>query len=157
VCEDVIGTFDVELVKHSMKNINWPGRLEIIGHDPVIILDACINKASASSVIDILKLIGAEKIGTIIGVPEDKDYIGISDEMKLISDFIFLTKSSNPHYKFSEKQLDSLNVEIPSAYYSNLKEAVLVAKEKVGEKGVVCILGTTSLITDVKKIKLNND
>ncbi len=154
LCEDIVGALDIEKVSQIMYGLNWPGRLEIISHNPVIVLDACINRTSAISALEIIKLIDAEKIATIVGVPSDKDYKGIVEEMKIISDVIILTESSNTHYKFSSEQISDFSNYNNISYIKDLEEAVITAKNYVGVNGMVCILGTTSLITDVKKMKL---
>lgn len=157
VCEDISGPLDEVKVKDALKNISWPGRMEIIDYTPVTILDACINKSSAAYVKKILTLMNPKQIITIIGIPQDKDYEGVVEEMSSISSTIILTTSKNPHYKFSEGQLDtSLKYKSSCMFIKDADEALDYAKKRTCDEGVICILGTTALVSDVKVIYKRN-
>ncbi len=153
VYEDYSSNYDIIGIKKKLLSIEWPGRLEIISYQPTIILDACINRASAILVKEVINLIESKEVVTIVGVPKDKDYSGIIEEMNDISSRIIMTETSNPHYEFSieQKELLTINKELVD-YIPNLHDAISTAKSITKKNGLICILGTTSLITDVKKI-----
>jgi dihydrofolate synthase/folylpolyglutamate synthase len=153
VCEDITGSLDEVKVKNALKNISWPGRLEIIAYNPVTILDACINRSSAVYVKKVLALMNPKQVITIIGIPQDKDYEGVVEEMGDISGKIILTTSKNPHYRFSEEQLNnSLKYRRDCLFIKNADEALDYAKKHICDQGIVCILGTTALVSEVKSI-----
>ena len=111
-------------------------------------LDACINRVNAERVKETLRNMDFSKVVTIVGIPDDKDFLGVAEVMADISEKIILTKSSNPHYFFTERQVDVLKQkDIKSTYTNSLSEALNLAKKYTLP---VVILGTTSLISDVK-------
>ncbi len=149
LCKDVLGDFDIDSVRQKLAELNWPGRMEVISKEPLIILDACINPASCKNIKDTLKYLKINKITCVIGIPDDKDFAGVVREMKEISDNLILTKSQNPHYVFTQKQCEQMAEEgIKTVWTNSVDEAIKKAKEK---SLPIVILGTTSVISEVKR------
>ena len=70
--------------------------------------------------------------------------------MTRVSSAIFLTKTSNPHYAFVPEQVAVLEQKgVHCTWANSVENAIELAKQ---EKLPICILGTTSLISDVKRI-----
>lgn len=150
LCKEVFGDIDLKKVKENLIATNWPGRMEVISKEPFIILDACINAASCSNVKDVLKQLKIKSAAVIIGIPIDKDYVGVAREMAAVSQNLILTKSQNPHYLFSDEQCIQLKKEgIEAAWTESVEEAIDMAKNYC--KPIV-ILGTTSVVAEVKKL-----
>ena len=124
--------------------------MEVISKEPFILLDACINSASCKNVIDVLEHLEIEKASFVIGIPDDKDYVGVAKGVKGKASQIILTKSQNPHYVFTKRQQERLKEEgIEAVWTEGVLEAVDKAKEK---DDYIVILGTTSVIAEVKKL-----
>ena len=107
----------------------------------------------------------------MIGIPQDKDDTGVisavceylllqikcqddKEESNGSSSLVILTDTANPHYRFSEKQLTraletgAIPKELASfaTYQKGSLNAVMSASKG---SSMVCILGTTSLISEV--------
>lgn len=140
----------IDLVKSRLAGLEWPGRMEILQEEPFILLDACINKESAKSVQEVLQELKIDKIASIVAIPKDKDFLGVTECMTHVSSAIFLTKTSNPHYAFGPEQVAVLEQKgVHCTWANSVENAIELAKQ---EKLPICILGTTSLISDVKAI-----
>lgn len=152
VCNELLGEIDYAKIKASLLKLSWPGRLEIISNSPLIILDACINKASCDGIKNILDYLSIKKANIIIGIPDDKDYVGVAKAMLDKSQRIILTKSQNPHYVFTRKQIDVLrNNGIESILIESIDEAI---HDAISDGIPTIILGTTSVVSEVKKWQL---
>ena len=158
ICRDIFKDFDlpydIDLVRNALLTLKWSGRMEVLSSSPFIMLDACINRESCSAVKDVLCNLGLgdakDSITTIIGIPDDKDYLGVAKEMSDISSQIILTRSSNPHYVFTDKQREVLcNAGIETVRTVSVEEAINLAKKQSNN---IVILGTTSVVADVKRI-----
>ena len=148
LCKDVLENINLENIRKKLEEINWPGRMEIICINPFTLLDACINKESCKNVLKVLKHLHINEITAIIGIPDDKDYFGVIEEIKEISSNIILTKSQNPHYVFTKNQQRILKEKgISSTWTTSIREAIALAKKQ--EKPII-ILGTTSVVAEVK-------
>ena len=129
--------------------------MEVINNDPFILLDACINNAACKNVIKVLDYLNIDKATLIIGIPDDKDYMGVVKAMEMKSSSILLTKSQNPHYVFTQNQQHTLQKDgIKTTWTESVSEALNLAIEK---KEPIVILGTTSVIAEVKNIELEEE
>lgn len=149
VLEDENIKRNIKKIKENLRNINWPGRMEVLSQNPFVLLDACINSASCKNVLQVLEHLGIKDITVIIGIPDDKDYQGVASAMKKITTKIILTKSQNPHYIFTRRQQAYLkDMRIDSVWTESIEEAIDYGKQ---EGNPMVILGTTSVIAEVKK------
>lgn len=147
----VLGRWDIDSVRQNLARLEWPGRMEILSRSPFILLDACINQGSVDNVKKVLKHLGMEKCVFIVGIPDDKDYEGVVTALRDISVATILTKSQNPHYRFTDIQGSTLRAKgIPTLPSGSVPEALALAK---GYAAPIVILGTTSLIADVEKLR----
>lgn len=157
VCVDVMTdlyrestTFSMPAVRENLSLLHWPGRMEVLRSDPFVLLDACINAASCENVREVLRHLGIQNCTVIVGIPEDKDYVGVVRSMKDMTGRIILTKSGNPHYHFSQKQQEVLaREEIPVEWTDSVEQALTLAGSCPDP---IVILGTTSVISEVERI-----
>lgn len=148
LCKDILREFNLNNVRNNLSKISWPGRMEVINNDPFILLDACINSAACKNVIKVLDYLNIDKATLIVGIPDDKDYMGVVKAMEMKSSSILLTKSQNPHYVFSQNQQHTLQKNgIKTTWTESVSEALNLAIEK---NEPIVILGTTSVIAEVK-------
>ena len=157
LCEMELGVLEEAKVKQALKYLEWPGRLEVLSADPLMLLDACINRESCHNVLEALEQLGVNQVTTIIGIPSDKDYLGVAEAMKKVSVHMILTKSQNAHYKFGTEQVEALaKVGINADWTEDISDAIDKARVFMEAEDTrnrpICILGTTSLISDVKAL-----
>ena len=165
ICEKVLlDTFpknDMEITRimepharKALQELKWPGRLEVLSSKPMMLLDACINRESCKNVLEALHQLQQDHVITIIGIPSDKDYTGVAEAMYDITEKMILTKSQNVHYKFGPEQAEHLmDNGMEALWTESMEEALEKAREYMTEQDKyelpICILGTTSLISDV--------
>ena len=151
---DVLGEINIEMVKSNLKKMDWPGRMEVLSTEPFLMLDACIHRESCDDLLKVIKELKLGKITAIIGIPDDKDYQGVVERISEITDQVILTKSQNPHYLFTKRQEESLKKEGISVVSSSSIEEALERAAKL--KSPTLILGTTSLISETKKLQYSH-
>ena len=154
LAKDVLQDLNIIDVKNSLLKLDWPGRMEVLNQNPFIMLDACINRESCENVKKVINHLNLGKATIIIGIPDDKDFLGVAMAMRDVSNSTILTKSQNPHYKFSEEQkkiVEKQGYEVD--WEPNINEALKIA---IKRDEPIVILGTTSVIAEVKKIQSNN-
>lgn len=150
LCEDVLPEMDLPKVYHQLRELHWPGRMEIVSERPLLFLDACIHGVSCRNVKEVLRNYPDRKWVTVIGIPDDKDYVGVATEMAKVSENILLTKSKNPHYVFTQKQKVVLEEKgIHAIWTESVSEALEQAKI-LGDS--IVVLGTTSVVAEVEKL-----
>lgn len=157
LCADVLSdlcgesaAFSLSAIREYLSRLHWPGRMEVLHSDPLILLDACINSASCENVKKVLGHLGIRNCTVIVGIPEDKDYAGVIRSMKDMAGRILLTRSGNPHYHFSRKQQETLSGEgIDTEWTDSVEQALTLAGSFPDP---IVILGTTSVVSEVAQI-----
>lgn len=153
VCEDIIGKkINDRTVRHCFQTIQWPGRCEIIGKNPTVIVDGAIHEQSAKYLKEVLSTFGEKRIVAIIGVPSDKDYKGV---IKVISSFakeLIITKPEQTYLPFPKDALAYAKKYIDQAVeFYPLAKAVDYAYQKK-DIDILLIVGTQSLIGNAKRL-----
>ncbi len=88
---------NTDAIRQGLRTTIWPGRLEIICTQPLIILDSAHNAASSRALKDTIRNnFSVRKIVLVLGISQDKDIKGICNELKDIAEEIILTKADNP-------------------------------------------------------------
>lgn len=154
LCSDIM---DIEAVwtkiQESLLRLKWSGRMEILSHSPFVLLDACINRESAYHVRHIMERLKMDEAVCIIGIPDDKDFLGVVSVMAECSEHIILTRSSNFYYVFTDRQKEIVEKEWGEKRKISMTQDIQSAiKLALKEEKPVIILGTTSLIADVKRM-----
>ncbi len=147
VCEDILGSIDSEKLRYAAENTVWRGRLEIISHSPLTVIDCCINRESAFRVKEVLKLIPHKKLNVVLAVPADKDYRGVAEEISEIADKIIFTALENTHYRFEKAQAKCTKDGI---FEADINTAVKTAKK---DADMVCVLGTAAMGKEITNIE----
>lgn len=89
--------FDQEKLNKAMKDLYWPGRVQIISPEPLVVFDVAHNQASFSQLVETLRdFLGVEKAIFLLGLLEGKDYPGIARELRDFAPYVFLTLPLNP-------------------------------------------------------------
>ena len=82
-------------IRSGLQNVTWPGRMEFMLTDPVVIIDGAHNGEGIRVLIDELRqLRGAGRIKMLFAVMEDKDWRLMLDALAEVVDEIVLTRVS---------------------------------------------------------------
>ena len=137
----------------GMRDVTWPGRFEIVGRDPLFIIDGghnpqCIN-ALAKSIDDYLE---GRRIIALTGVLADKDYASMYRPVMFeVAEFICVTPS-NPRRLPAEELAKHLSLYgVKATACPTVADGVKLAVERAGKDGVVLCFGSLYTIGDIKK------
>ena len=86
-----------EAVRKGLRNVHWPGRLEILSREPLIVVDCAHNPYSAQVLRQALEeWFPGQRWVLIFGASTDKDIAGVLRALLPISDYIIVTRSDHP-------------------------------------------------------------
>lgn len=91
---EVLKTLGVseEVIQRAAAKVSWPGRFEIAGRNPLLILDGAHNVDAARRLRENINLsYGEDKVVAIVSVLEDKDIQGVLAEIRQFTDTVILT------------------------------------------------------------------
>jgi len=96
-------------VYEGLKNAKWPGRLEIICHDPTVLIDGAHNIAGIQTLKKALERhFSQKKKILVLGILEDKDYTHMIEQLVPMADIVISTVPDNPRALSSEKLVSTI-------------------------------------------------
>ena len=146
-----------ENIAQGLNDVKWPGRFEILGRDPVFILDGAHNpqgvESAASSLREYFK---DQKIIFVIGVMADKDVDSMISYIAPLAKEFIAVRPNYPRAMSAEllaEKLSNYNTAVTAAesVSSGVKEAV----KKAGKSGIVCALGSLYFSADIRQAYLD--
>lgn len=139
-------------IKRALKEVSWPGRLEILQKMPYVILDGAQNTASIRAVLSsINKVFNYGRLISIFGVSRDKDIEGVSTELDRASDIIILTKSGNPR---AENPLRLKENFCKGCIYltNDVEEALNLGLRAATREDLILVTGSLYIVGEVMKL-----
>jgi dihydrofolate synthase / folylpolyglutamate synthase len=151
--EALLGELDEQAVRAAAAEVRVPGRLQIVGEEPLTLYDGAHNPAGMSALAESLPALieGHERLVAVIAILDDKDAAGMLAQLLPHCDEIVLTTSQNPR-SLPPPTLLSLAGQLggpPSSVVRDPHAAVRRARELAGPDGVVVATGSLYLVADL--------
>jgi len=143
------------LVDGGKLQANWPGRFEIVGDAPVVVLDAAHNGASAECLRDTVLELFPDRAARVLvfGASADKDVAGMFRALLPVVDHLVLTHADHPR----ALDVESLAAEARAVGFNGPVEqipAVAGALEQArllaGPAGVVVLTGSLFVVGEAR-------
>ena len=86
-----------EAVRQGLRAVRWPGRLQVVGHHPLIVLDGACNVHGAEQVRQsIQEAFAFNRLVLVLGMCNDKDVGGVYRAFEPLTDIVVLAQADNP-------------------------------------------------------------
>ncbi len=145
---------DLDVLTEGLGSVTSPGRLQLIGIEPTVLVDAAHNPHGAHALAEALRTyFDFDEITFVLGVLGDKDARGIIAELAPLAERIHATQSGSdraiPYAELAELVLEGTH-EDATYQYGSLEHAVQAAREWAmdGPKRAVVITGSITLVGD---------
>jgi len=146
---------DSEQVLKGLKKVKWHGRLEIISHKPLILVDCGHNQSAVRETLSSLCGLGKLPDTVIFACSKDKDYKGIASILFPSAKRLILTKYAN------ERALEPrILAELPGSsekqifITESVAEAIGKAKLITPDDETVLIIGSIFLVGETLSLTL---
>ncbi|MCL1834530.1 MAG: bifunctional folylpolyglutamate synthase/dihydrofolate synthase [Oscillospiraceae bacterium] len=142
---------DADIVD-GLAAVNWPGRFELLGRDPVFILDGTHNPEGIEATAASLKShFPGRKIVFIIGVMADKDVDSMIAPIAVFADAFYAVRPDYPRAMNTQTLANKLSpygapVFIGETVASGVNEAI----DRAGADGIVCAIGSLYFSGDIR-------
>ena len=139
-------------IRDGIRDVSWPGRFDIVGRDPLFIIDGghnpqCID-ALVTNIQDYLK---DRKIIALTGVLADKDYGEMyKPMMPYIQEFVCITPPNPRKLEATELAEHLRRVGATATPCETIPAGVKLAIQKAGKDGVVLCFGSLYTIGDIR-------
>ncbi|MBI5415465.1 MAG: bifunctional folylpolyglutamate synthase/dihydrofolate synthase [Candidatus Omnitrophica bacterium] len=146
-------------VYEGLRDPFWPGRLEIIQHDPLVVLDCAHTPASAFQLAEtLLKIFPGKTAAVVLGVSEDKDRPGICRELNRITGCVVATRADHPRaYHFTRDELEAFFPGKACARVPDARQAVEYACRNSGPGNFVLVTGSVFLVGEARRYLLSKN
>jgi len=139
--------------KQGLKAVRWPARLEVLGRDPLFILDGGHNPQCAEALAGAIKsLIPGGKSVVLTGVLADKDYQAIFEHLIPVAlEFVCITPNSSralPAEKLAQ-YLGERGAKAEAA--GSYEEGIALARKKARD-GAVIAFGSLYMAGEIRTI-----
>ena len=139
-------------IRRALKDVSWPGRLEILQRGPYVIVDGAQNRASIKAALSSIKrAFNYGRLICIFGISSDKDIKGVSMELDNSSDVIILTRAENPR---AENPLRLKENFCKGCIYltNNVQEALDMALRIADEEDLLLVTGSLYIVGEAIKL-----
>jgi dihydrofolate synthase/folylpolyglutamate synthase len=152
----------VPLLEEAFATVTSPGRLQLIGTDPTILVDAAHNPAGALTLAKALpEFFDFDEIAFVLGILRDKDAHGIVDALAPLAARIFVTQSHSERSTSSAELADNVEAwthEHAEAHH-DLVDAIEAARDWAASdpRRAVVVTGSIALIGEALGLAQERD
>ena len=144
---------DEDTTREALANVRWPGRLEIVGRHPTILLDGAHNPAGAEALAAALQefFIWA-RLHLVISISANKDVAGIVRPLAALADIAYAAKND------SERSGDALVIAEefgaqggPVEVFDSIAAALEAARSSADEADLIVVTGSLYTVADAHR------
>ena len=150
--EAFVGELDEQAVRLAAREIEVPGRLEVVDERPLTLYDGAHNPAGARALGESLpEVLEGRALTGVFAVLDDKDAAGMLEALLPLCDRAVYTRTSNPR-SLPPPTLESIAAKLggpPSERVGAPLAAVGRARALAGPQGAVLATGSIYLIADL--------
>jgi dihydrofolate synthase/folylpolyglutamate synthase len=140
----------------GIRDVQWAGRLEVLQHAPMLVVDGAHNAAGVSALAKALKNeFSYKRLILIFGVLNDKDYRSMLKKLVPLADRLIITKPDTiramPPKEIAavaQKWQYNERIELAESPHEALKRALSIA----GSDDMICVTGSLYLVGEIKRI-----
>ena len=144
---------DEGAIYRGMKDTPWEGRLEILQHAPMLLVDGAHNPAGVSVLCRALReFFFYKKLILIFGVLNDKDYRAMLNKLVFLADKLIITRPN------IDRAVHPQEVAAVAKWYKNQveiwekpSEALQRALVMADKEDLICVTGSLYLVGEIKQ------
>ena len=151
--EAFMGELDAGAVARAAAEVRVPGRLQVVGRQPLTLLDGAHNPDGVAALAESLSEVtgGRKPLVAVVSILDDKDAAGMLRTLLPATDALICTSSHNPR-ALPPPTLESLAGQLdgpPAEVVRGPGAALARGRELAGPRGAVIATGSIYLIADL--------
>ncbi len=135
-------------ISQGLAGVDWPGRLQILRRDPIVVVDGAHNADSANRLKEALRqYFDFERAILIVGVSSDKDASGIISELAPVFDLVIATHSIHPRAMPTASLVTECRRHgVTAQATEDISIALPLALSQAGERDLICVTGSLVVV-----------
>ncbi len=142
-----------QAVRDGVKQMEWPGRFQVISGEPDLILDGAHNPDGAAALRRCLDhSFSGRNLIFVIGVLADKDYQSVIRILLQKETRVFTVASDSPRALPADVLAEEIRLAVPRAEVSaaaSVDEAMRLAKEAAKKDDMIVVCGSLSFMKEI--------
>ncbi len=141
---------DERAIRAGLKNMRWPGRMELLRQKPYVMLDGAKNPAGLGALRRSLQTLDFDRLILVIGIANRKDADAMLNEILPIADAVIATQAEfrGISAEFLAQKVREQGKTCQSIPHP--PEALRAALARAQERDLVCVTGSLFLVGAVK-------
>lgn len=137
-------TVSHKATRQGFRDVRWPARLEVLGQQPLLVIDGAHNPHSASRLIDSLHdYFSFSRLIGVVGILQDKSLKGIVKELAPSLSVVIATKSRHPRSaSASSVGIKFRELGVETHVEANTTNALSLARGIAKEKDLIIVTGS---------------
>jgi dihydrofolate synthase / folylpolyglutamate synthase len=142
-------------VRQALRSATSPGRIEVVGRRPVVVLDGAHNPDAAEALSTALReAFRWNRLHLVMAMFGDKDVETVAGSMGALADRGYVTANSSPRSAPPERVADALGrsglEELQT--FPSVAEAVAAAKENAAAEDLILVTGSFYTVADARPL-----
>jgi dihydrofolate synthase/folylpolyglutamate synthase len=143
-----------EQIRQGLKSVHWPGRLQVVSKDPLLILDGAHNPGAIRALSETLRRgFRYKRLILVLGVMADKDVRSILKGIVPMADYVFFTRPE--YYRAAAPEAlmqEALPLGKPGEIQPTLAKALGKAKQRAGREDLILVTGSLFTVGETMAI-----
>lgn len=143
----------VRAVQEGLRSVRWPGRLEVLSREPLVVVDCAHNPYSVQVLIKALEeWFPARRWVVVFGASVDKDIAGMVEALLPVSAYVIVTRSDHPRAAAPIRLADTVAEVGGGAEVSvNVSRAIERALDVRDSADGVLVTGSIFVVADARE------
>jgi dihydrofolate synthase/folylpolyglutamate synthase len=142
--------FTKDAVARGLSTLRWPGRFEVIGGAPAVILDGAHNDGSADALARTLETeFPRRRVRFVLGLMKDKDARAVVRLLLPLASAVEATTPRGPR-GLAATEVARLVRGVPVRVHADLGAALSAARAATSANEIVCVTGSLALVGEAR-------
>ena len=144
---------DLDAVRAALASVTSPGRLEVVGRHPLVVLDGAHNPAAADALaVALPETFAGDRLHLVMAVLKEKDLEGIVRAIAPLADAGYATAVDNVRTRRAEEVAAALTAAgVPTQTFVSVAEALDAARRAASEEDVILVTGSLYTVADARR------
>ncbi len=144
---------DEDAVRQALGSVSTPGRLEVVGRHPLIVLDGAHNPAAAEALAAALREAFAwTRLHLVVGAFTNKDLGGVLRALAPLADAGYATAVESVRARSPEEIAQAMATEGVSAEaFGRVRDALAAARAVAAEDDLILVTGSLYTVADARR------
>jgi dihydrofolate synthase/folylpolyglutamate synthase len=145
-----------EAIRKGLATVFWPGRFEVVGRSPRIILDGAHNGEGVKALVkEVREIQGTKKVRMLFAAMADKDWPFMLKELLTVASEVVLTRVPMERSADPNSLKEAVPKEVPATVVEDPLEAMDYLVRSAGANETILVAGSLYLLGKVRPLLVN--